>query len=847
MPIISRSQVDHPALGTAGGAGLHTSIEAIYTKLGDNSNSRWFIQNALADTASQDFEHNFKTAFGEIIVFLYLRDTGTGELTRINSLSSPALSSFSIVATPSFETTKVRVTNNSGAARDIAVVILHGNDLDYRTTPPEDGQALVWSATLGKFVPGASGDSSFKIQSVTDPNAVIKGGYIGLDDGRELATHDGAGSLSTDFGGDLTVNLDTILGSNPADATSYHLYIDIDSLGAAVTQTDTGRKVIPVVQANFVLLTTKPDAVNKSRYVHRGFLRSADSGTVWSGTGSKFGTLAFLKHDNGPVAVSPVVYRLAKQAVGTIGSSGQIRAGHLLSEKSFGSLTVANRHYYNLVADANDDSVNSAINLTNNGTTPFTGTDMFGVASAAASLDGTDDSFSSTNAFFNPGDADFAFGGWFNAVDWTPGALDFLISQSPSGSDRGFGIQLSTLGVLTILTADSASNSFDVCQFSAASFTGFHHIVARYIAATNLWRLYVDGKLVASESAGVAQRTTTATAFVVGARGTTNTDFFAGIVREVFFQTGDVTDEDIRRLYAYQLTHSLNLDPQNQEWNASIFAAATVEDGDTWLVDKNNKSDVFVDFSELPSGAQVDLTCASNNLTAVVVPAVPPYDQTFGSNPTFPITHGLTGVPVLEVAKETSSGVWEWVSPEGMISATSTQITGSVQTLFDASALQVRIRARVGNDPTGVSEATAAALGTTKKVKWETRTQVGPFNTNDQVIQTFSGLTPGMAYRISVSAELRLEDPDANMARLFIKHNGSTSLATGTNIFRLGAENLHTTTTDHIYIVGGSHVVTLVGTTIVLVTQFSNNGEKFEQVVATLEELPAHAAHTFGS
>lgn len=124
MVVVSRSLLDHPAVGTTGGAGLHTSVETIYRKLGDNATSRYFTVDALADAASQDFEHNFKDAFSELTVLLYLHNTGSGELTRITGATSPAIGDFGIIATPGDETTQVRVTNNSGAPRDLAVIVL---------------------------------------------------------------------------------------------------------------------------------------------------------------------------------------------------------------------------------------------------------------------------------------------------------------------------------------------------------------------------------------------------------------------------------------------------------------------------------------------------------------------------------------------------------------------------------------------------------------------------------------------------------------------------------------------------------------------------------------------------
>lgn len=123
MAIVSRLKIDHPPLAEAGGTSLHTDVEDIYIKIGDNMDSRFFTEDALADTANVDFDHNFKCAFEELSFLLYLRNTGTGELTRINNTSTPPITDFDIEETPGLETTQIRVTNNSGAARDIALVL----------------------------------------------------------------------------------------------------------------------------------------------------------------------------------------------------------------------------------------------------------------------------------------------------------------------------------------------------------------------------------------------------------------------------------------------------------------------------------------------------------------------------------------------------------------------------------------------------------------------------------------------------------------------------------------------------------------------------------------------------
>jgi hypothetical protein len=122
MAIVSRLQLDHPALNTAGGSGLHTSIENLYIRIGNNMNSRFFEIENLVDAASIDLEHNFKTSFSTLKYDLYLWDTGTDELTLV---SDAGLDDYAIIPTPGDETTHIRVTNNSGSTQDLVLVVTH--------------------------------------------------------------------------------------------------------------------------------------------------------------------------------------------------------------------------------------------------------------------------------------------------------------------------------------------------------------------------------------------------------------------------------------------------------------------------------------------------------------------------------------------------------------------------------------------------------------------------------------------------------------------------------------------------------------------------------------------------
>jgi hypothetical protein len=302
MTLVGRAQVSHPALATAGGSALFTQIETIYTNLSDYLSGRFFAIASVANSTTTTFAHNFGIQFADFKVRIY-----TGTWPNLTRVADPTASGWTIIANVSNLKTQIDVTTpSSGGPFTYAVEVLERatekmsdiSDTDVTTTAPQDGQALVYEASSGKWKPGASGDASFKIQSITTPNAVIKGGSFPLVDGRELSTYDGAGSLSTDFGGDLTVSLTTIFGSAPANATNYYLYIDLSTLGAATVCTDNGRELYPITVSNFFISTKTPKSLDRSRYLRVGFIRSATTGTAWSGTGSAFGTIGAKLYDN---------------------------------------------------------------------------------------------------------------------------------------------------------------------------------------------------------------------------------------------------------------------------------------------------------------------------------------------------------------------------------------------------------------------------------------------------------------------------------------------------------------------------------------------------------------------
>jgi len=634
---IGRMGLAHADFGFDAGTPLHTALRDMYTRISDNVNSRLLKAAALADGASADLEHGFLCALSELRVLVYTYDPGTGELTRINPATG-----YTIEASPnnpptSTPTTHVRVTNGTGSPKNVALVVVQGrgaeklDDLDDvdLTVAPEDGQALVWDAVAAQFKPGASGDASFKLQGVVDPTATIKGGYLLLPDGRELATYDGAGSASTDFGKDLAVNLDTILGGNPANATAYHLAIDLNSLGAAVVQTDTGRKVYPITEANLVLTTTTPEAANRTRYLFRGVIMSATTGTVWSGAGAKFATLAFLQQAANVPAQNPLVYT-ASQVVGAVGSTGQIRAGHLLSEKSFPAAArdTSKLSFWGL-ANALTDGYGSRSLTAPNSNTYNAG--IQNEANGAAVLNGSNQYLgcgSGDNAFFKPGNTeDYFIGAWFKVTDWASGSTQCLFSNRPVAvSDEGFELSLSS-GSLYMKDAESASvpNSSNVAHGIPASDGSWHHVAMRRVGLA--LTAFIDGKAVL-QSTMASRYAPTGNSFSIGARFNTRADFANCRVDELTMIKGvALTDVEVAKLAATKLSHNKAMAASRQLWLGRHYAAGSspVSDLAGFVLDMVDTNEVFVDLSGCDPTDRVDLMLLDTGAAgAISVPVQTP-------------------------------------------------------------------------------------------------------------------------------------------------------------------------------------------------------------------------------
>ena len=540
MAIVSRLELDHPALGAAGGVALHTQVEALYKKLGDSLTSRWYQLTDFDNGESVDLDHNFDMdiALLRYDIYIYVG----AQWTKVTTTSTSALSAFTVIEKVGDEDNQLTITNVSGGNDLLAAVVISNDplylaegdieDIDIQTVAPEDGQALVYESSTKKFKPGASGDASFKIQSIAaNGTLVIKGGYLIDDSGREYATHDGAGSASTDHGVDITFDVDTLVAS-PVDNTTYNLYLDKALLSDPITLTDNSREVISITGVHFVALTATPDSLPLERYIPIGFIRRAVG--TWSTT--IYGTFAFRRHQDTMVVTQPLVYEDADHSIGTVGSAGQLATYGAIAATDFsGAASITS--FYNVNNSPNDGSTN-ARNLTAGSALSFSGVGLFGNELAPVFRNDTNSFLSRTSdSFFNLNTASgtYSFGGWFHKQNWAESVGQILMQL-------GGNINLRVSSGNNLLLEGNVS----VSLASSLLTSGWHHLVGTF-NGSGVGRLYVDGQLAGTTS-GFTTNATTSQVFVGKDAG--GGSQFVGMAEDLFATSQTLTDSQVNVIYS---------------------------------------------------------------------------------------------------------------------------------------------------------------------------------------------------------------------------------------------------------------------------------------------------------
>ena len=158
MAVVSRLELNHPSLGAAGGASLHTSIESLYTKIGDALSSRWFALADFDQAETVDLDHNFSTDISNLR-FDYFNFVGS-EWVKVTASTTPAISDFSIIEKSGEEGTVLQITNDTGG-NDLTfavsivfdpIYVADGDIKDIDVTGITDKQVISWDNATKKFV-----------------------------------------------------------------------------------------------------------------------------------------------------------------------------------------------------------------------------------------------------------------------------------------------------------------------------------------------------------------------------------------------------------------------------------------------------------------------------------------------------------------------------------------------------------------------------------------------------------------------------------------------------------------------------------------------------------------------
>jgi len=381
---------------------------------------------------------------------------------------------------------------------------------------------------------GGAGDKSFKVGSITaDGMLTIKGGTIALSSGLLLATYDGLGTTEGDFQKDLVFDVDGLVTA--VDSTTYYLYLDLYSLPAQVTLTDSGRKLVPITVSNFRVTTQAFDTVDLWRYARIGVIRRGVS--VWLTTVAV--TYPTKRVNDLTAAVSPTMFAVEQ----LIGNPGGVRKE--LVDVNFPSATwAAGQIAMFSLADTSD--FYGLHPLTNNGSALFSGQGVLGVINTCLLLNGSSQFLSSVESHFDPGDTDFTAGGWFYPTSWSEVTQRILFSNwnSAGTTARSYLVSM-TSGVLSAtFSRDGGIVNVTTAQWNVAALIGWHHIAVRYTASTNTIDLFIDGSPVSSASG--ASGLWPASSGIGGPKfniGSSNSGgdglYFAGLVDEFFFANGD--------------------------------------------------------------------------------------------------------------------------------------------------------------------------------------------------------------------------------------------------------------------------------------------------------------------
>lgn len=386
---------------------------------------------------------------------------------------------------------------------------------------------------------GAAGDTSFKLQSISTNVGKIKKGFLILDDGREFVTYDGV-SNNVDLDFNLKTAVNSLGVTSPSASTTYYLYLDLAfAPSSSVTVGDPLRVAYQAQSGTsgvFTVLASTPENTDLSRYVPLSVLRTDGSSDY-----TEFEDLARRRHNSPAVNVSPLVATVLDGAsVGTVGMVANEQQALSASDFPAGTAT-----FYHLNGDSNDDSTNG-INLTQNGSVTFVSKGFFGRESVLG-INGTASTFlSSTNAHFNPGDTDFALGGWYISYGDVVGKHFF---SQDFGGDRGFRALVPSSGTVRFQSHTAALAEIDLDVNFLIEDGVWNHFVFVHDSVANEMRILINGTTVGITTLA-DNRSVSSPDIHVGSAGT-GADNWTGYIQDFFFVNGDaLTEPEVNAIYS---------------------------------------------------------------------------------------------------------------------------------------------------------------------------------------------------------------------------------------------------------------------------------------------------------
>lgn len=265
-----------------------------------------------------------------------------------------------------------------------------------------------------------------------------------------------------------------------------------------------------------------------------------------------------------------------------IGVKDQIQAGHILTEKSFPSLPDSNLSFYNL-SNHLDKSANGRNFINSNG--QFVGTGILGDPTLCLYADRY---LSSVDPFFNPGNINFTFGIWIAPL----ANSGVILSQKDS-----FKL-VYTEGKVQLLAFDG---NFWM-ESSSYPLSSWCHIVVKYIAAKNIFKIYMNGKILGELNQNLCA--SSSPLFTLGDKENS----LRGYYDEFFFAQALFDEVDIKKIYSAKISHNMNILPENQTWSlwkkSEKGNVRPILDYPIWGIDS---ADIYLDFSQETANTEIAL------------------------------------------------------------------------------------------------------------------------------------------------------------------------------------------------------------------------------------------------